>query len=111
MFLKGLCDNFFNYNLRELLTMPVQLAMTFSSLLVENKNLLALNETGLHFGYNLRTFNGGNTYGDCAFFLYQKYLLEFNRCTILNVLNVVNKQLLTCLGLELLSVNFYNCVH
>jgi hypothetical protein len=26
-------------------------------------------------------------------------------------LNVVNKQLLASLGLELLSVNFYNCVH
>ena len=34
-----------------------------------------------------------------------------NRCTILNVLNVVNKQFLASFGLELLSVNFYNCVH
>lgn len=111
MCLKGLCDNFFNYNLRELLTVTVQLAVTFSSLLVEYENLLAFNELALHFGYYLCALYCGSTYGDSAIFLYQKNLLEFNRCTILNVLNVVNKQFLTCLGLELLSVNFYNCVH
>ena len=109
--LKGLCDNFFNYNLRELLTVTVQLAVTFSSLLVEYENLLALNELALHFGYYLSTLYCGSTYGDSTILLYQKNLLEFNRCTILNVLNVVNKQFLASLGLELLSVNFYNCVH
>ena len=91
--------------------MTVQLTVTFSSLLVEYENLLALNELALYLSYYLSTLYNGSTYGDSTIFLYQEYLLEFNRCTILNVLNVVNKQLLTSLGLELLSVNFYNCVH
>ena len=91
--------------------MTVQLTITFSSLLVEYENLLALYELGLNLSYNLSTLYSGSTYGDSTIFLYQKNLLEFNRCTILNVLNVVNKQLLASLGLELLSVNFYNCVH
>ena len=91
--------------------MTVQLTITFSSLLVEYENLLALYELGLNLSYNLSALYSGSTYGDSTILLYQKNLLEFNRCTILNVLNVVNKQLLASLGLELLSVNFYNCVH
>ena len=91
--------------------MTVQLAVTFSSLLVEYENLLALYELALYLGYNLCALYSGSTYSDSTVFLNQKNLLEFNRCTILNVLNVVNKQFLASLGLELLSVNFYNCVH
>ncbi len=91
--------------------MTVQLAIAFSSLLVEDKYLLALYELALYLSYYLSALYNGSTYGDSTVFLYQEYLLEFNRCTILNVLNVVNKQFLASLGLELLSVNFYNCVH
>ena len=91
--------------------MTVQLAVTFSSLLVEYENLLALYELALYLSYYLSTLYSGSTYSDSTVFFNQKNFLEFNRCTILNVLNVVNKQFLACLGLELLSVNFYNCVH
>ncbi len=91
--------------------MAVQLAVTFTSLLVEYENLVTFYQTGYDFANHFGTFYGGSTYGDCTFVVHQKNFLKLYCCTSLCVLHVVYEQLLASFCLELLTVNFYNCVH
>ena len=101
----------FDCQLGELLTVTVQLAITFSSLLVEYENLIALYQACFHFANNLCAFHYGSTYGDCTIVVNQQHFLKLNSCTGFGTLNVVNEELLALLSLELLTVNFYDYVH
>ena len=91
--------------------MTVQLAVTFSSLLVEDQYLLTLYQRAYHFANHLGTLYGGETYNDVTIVVNQKNFLKFYCCTSLCILQVMNEQLLAGLSLELLALNFYNCVH
>jgi len=44
-------------------------------------------------------------------FVNEQNLVELNSLTCLNILDVMYEELLALLSLELLTVNFYNCVH
>ena len=101
----------FDCQLGELLTVTVQLAIAFSSLLVENKNFIALYQACFYFANNLSAFYYRSTYGDCTVVVNQQHFLKFNSCTGLGTLNVVNEELLALFCLELLTVNFYDYVH
>ena len=87
------------------------LTVTFSSSLVEYKNLVTLYERGLDLTYYLCALNGRSTYGDLSVLVGEKDLLELDACTSLNILNVVHEQLHSLFNLELLSLNFSNNVH
>ena len=91
--------------------MSVQLAEAFSSLLVENEDLLAFYQRRYHFANYLGTFYGGQAYGYVTVFVYQEYFFKFYCCTCFCILDVVYKQFLASFCLELLAVDFYNCVH
>ena len=86
--------------------MAFQLAIAFSSLLVEHEHLFALYQRGEHFANHLCAFYGGNAYGDVTVFVHQQNLVKLYCCTALDVLDVVNEQLLAGLSLELLALNF-----
>lgn len=94
-----------------MLTVTVQFAISFSSFLVENKNLVTFYQTGNNFANYLCAFYSRSTYSDVAVFVYQKNFLEFYCCTGFSVLHVVYKQFLASFCFELLAVDFYNCVH
>ena len=91
--------------------MTVQLAVTFSSLLVENEHLVALYQRRYHFANYLCAVYRRQAYGYVSVFVYQKNFLKFYCRTSFCVLDVVNEQLLASFCLELLAVDFYNCVH
>ena len=91
--------------------MTLQVTLALSALLVEHEDLFALYEVTLYFSNNLCACNGGSTDGDVAFILYEQHLLELNGLTVFAVLNVMHEQLLASFCLELLSVDFYDCVH
>lgn len=91
--------------------MTVQLTVAFSSLLVEYEYLVALNQCAYYFANHFRTLYGRSTYGDVAFIVYQKNSVEFYCCTGFCILQVLNKQFFASFCLELLAVDFYNCVH
>ena len=44
-------------------------------------------------------------------FVNEQNLVELNSLTCLNILDVMYEELLALLSLELLTVNFYDCVH
>ncbi len=74
--------------------MTVQTAIAFATFLLENDNVFTFHEGSLYLANNLCTFDG--------------------RCANLNGtvgIYEVDIQLLALLGTELLSLNFYNCVH
>ncbi len=91
--------------------MTVQLAVALATLLVENEHLVTLYQGRYYLCAYLCTLYYGSTYGDSTFVVNQQHSLELNSLTCLCTLDVVNKQLLACLGLELLTVNLYDYVH
>ena len=91
--------------------MAIQFAETFSALLVEDENLFALHQIAFYFSNDLCTCHGGGADGDVTFIFYKQHLLELYGLTVLAVLNVMHEQLLASFCLELLSVDFYDCVH
>ena len=91
--------------------MTVQFAIALSSLLVEHEHLFALYQRRNYLANNLSALNCRSTNLYLTIVVNQQHLVKLNNSAILCVLDVVNKQLLTLLSLELLSVNFYNYVH
>ena len=57
--------------------MTVQLAVTFSSLLVENEHLVALYQRRYHFANYLCAFYRRQAYGYVSVFVYQKNFFKF----------------------------------
>ena len=94
-----------------MLTVTVQLAMTFSSFLVENENFVTFYQAGYNLANHFCTFYSRNTYSDCTVFVYQKNLVKFYCRTVFSILDVVYKQLFASFCFKLLTVDFYNCVH
>ena len=73
--------------------MAFQLAIAFSSLLVEDEHLLALYQRGDHFANHLGAFYGGETHGDVAVFVHQEDFVKLYCRTAFDVLDVVNAPL------------------
>lgn len=101
----------FDHHLSELLTVTVQLLVTFSSLLVEYQHFVTLYQVRNDFANDFCAFDGGSTYSDGSVVVCQQHFVKFNSCTVFSVLDVLNEQLLAFFGFELLTVNFYNYVH
>ena len=91
--------------------MTVQFSITFSSLFVEYKYFVAFYQRRYYFTNYLGTFYSRSTYSDVAVFVYQKNLVKLYCCTVFCILDVVYKQLFASFCFELLTVDFYNCVH
>jgi len=106
-----LSDYLLDYYFRELFAVSVLLAIVLAALHLEDNHLVALNERVHNFYYNLCTFYGGCAYLDSAVGIYEQHFVKFNSLAGFHVLDVVNEELLALLYLELLTLNFYNCVH
>ena len=101
----------FDGNLGELVTITVQLAVTFAALLVEHEHLVAFYEGRNHFAYDLGAFDGGSAYFHVAVVVNEQHFLKFNSLTAFCFADVVDEELLALFNLELLTVNLYDCVH
>ena len=92
--------------------MTVQAAIAFATFLLENDNVFTFHEGSLYLANNLCTFDGrcANLNGTVG--IHEQDAVELYRVTFLAlVAEIVDIQLLALLGTELLSLNFYNCVH
>ena len=91
--------------------MTILHTVVLTALHLEHHYLLALYERIHHFGYYFSSLYGGGTDGYCSFVVYEQHTIKLNSLACLSVLHVMNEELLTSLGLELLTVNLYDCVH
>ena len=106
-----LSNDLFDFQLSVLVAITVQLAVTFAALLVEYEHFVTLDEFLYYFANYLCAFHGGSTDGHCAVVVYQQHFLKFNSLAFLCLGQVVDEEALACFGLELLTVNLYDCVH
>lgn len=91
--------------------MTVAFTAILTALHLKYDDLVTLYQGINNFTNYLCTIYGGCAYLDCSVFVYEQNLSEFNRLTSLSIFDVVNEQFLTLFCLELLTVNFYDCVH
>ena len=91
--------------------MTVALTRVLATLHLENDDLVTLYKRFNHFTHYFCSVYGGSTYLHCTVSIYEQHLVKFNSLTSLGILDVVHEELLALLGLELLTLNFYNCVH
>lgn len=105
--------------------MTVLAAIAFSSLLLEDDNLVALIERGLillavtvvnlvgcYFAYNFGSFYGGGADLYCSVVVNEKHTVKlYGLAGLYSVAEIVNIQELAVLSFELLALDFYNCVH
>ncbi len=92
--------------------MTVETAIAFATFLFENDDVFTFHEGSLYLANNLCTFDGrcANLYGTVG--IHEQDTVKLYRVTFLAlVAEIVDIQLLAVLGTELLSLNFYNCVH
>ena len=91
--------------------MTVTLTRVFAALHLENDDLVTFYQRFNYFTHYLCSFYGRSTNLDCTVSIYEQYLVKFNSLALLSILDVVHEELFALLGLELLTLNFYNCVH
>ena len=91
--------------------MTVQAAIAFATFLLENNHVLTLDERLDDLTHYLCAFNCGSAHLYSAFGVNQKNFVKFYCVALVHLGEVMNIQLPAGLGVELLSLNFYNCVH
>ena len=111
LFLPDLSDYRLDFYFSELLTMTVAATRILTALHLEDDDLVTLHQRVHYFTYYLCSLYGRSTYLHCTVSIYEQHLVKFNSLTSLGILDVVHEELLALLGLELLTLNFYNCVH
>ena len=92
--------------------MAIQATIAFATLLLEDDHVFTFHEGSLNLANNLCTFDGrcANLYGTVG--IHEQNAVKLYRVAFLAlVAEIVDIQLLALLGTELLSLNFYNCVH
>lgn len=89
----------------------VLLAAVLAPLHLENYYFVAFYQWINHFGHYLCATYCGRSYSDGSVVVQQQNLVKLNRLAFLRVTYVIDKELLALFSLELLTVDFYNCVH
>ena len=92
--------------------MAVFAAVAFAAFLLEDDNFVTFYERFFDLANNFGAINGGGTDFDFTIGVGEKHFVEFDSLAFFDVVaEVVNIQVLAGFSLELLSLNFYNCVH
>jgi len=92
--------------------MAIQAAIALATSLLEHDDVLTLDEGSLYLAHYFGTFYGRCTHCHSTVGVYEQHAVKFYRVAFFTlVAEIVNIQLLASLGAELLSLNFYNCVH
>ena len=111
-FLFGLSGyDFLDHHFGELLTVTVQAAVTLAATLFEHEHLVTLYEGLQHFTLDFCAIYGGGADGYIAVYVKQQYFVKVYGIALLHVAEMMNIQELAFFGLELLSFDFYDCVH
>ena len=108
----GLCNYVFDHYLREHLAMSVLTAVVIAAFLLEYHNLVAFHEGTFNLANYFCPFYGGRADLNGTVGVYEKNTVELYGLTLFClVAEEVNIQELAGLSLELLSLDFYDCVH
>lgn len=92
--------------------MTVFATIAFAAFFLENDNLVTLHEGGEHFTHYFGTFHCGSTHFHSAVGFSEEHAVKFHLVSFFGgIAEIMNIQELVGFGLELLSLNFYNCVH
>jgi len=92
--------------------MSVQTAIAFATFFLENDHVLTFYEGSLYLANNFCPFYGGRANCNGTVGVYEQYVVELNAVALfLVVAEIVDIQLFAGFGAELLSLDFYNCVH
>ena len=91
--------------------MTVALTRVLAALHLEDDDLVTLHQRVHYFTYYFCSLYGRSTYLYCTVSIYEQHFVKFNSLAFLGILDVMHKELLALFGLELLTLNFYNCVH
>lgn len=92
--------------------MTVFATIAFAAFLLEYDYLVALNKGSEYFTHYFGTFNGGVAHFHCAVGFSEENAVKFKLVSFFGgIAEIMNIQELVGFGLELLSLNFYNCVH
>lgn len=87
------------------------LAVVLATLHLENDNLITFYEGIGYLCHYFSALYSRCAYGHCSVFVYEQHFVKLNRLALFCITHVINEELLALLCLELLTVNFYNCVH
>ena len=91
--------------------MAVLLLVALAATLLEDDDLVALNEWDEHLGLNLGAADGGSADGDLTVVVDEENFLELYAVTLVFLGEVMNEECCVLLDFELLTSNFYDCVH
>ncbi len=92
--------------------MAIQAAIAFAATLLENNHVFTFHEGSLNLANDFCTFDGrcANLNGTVG--IDEEHAVKLYRVTFLAlVAEIVDIKALAGFGTELLSLNFYNCVH
>ncbi len=86
--------------------------IAFAAFLLENNHFFALYQGNEYFTHYFRAFHCGCAYLDGTIGICEEHAVKFELVSFFNgIAEIMNIQILVGFGLELLSLNFYNCVH
>ena len=92
--------------------MTVQTTIAFAAFLLEDNHLFTLYEGTYNLANNFGSFNGRSAYCNSTVGINKKHFVEVDSIAFFNCFaEIVNEQFLVFSRLELLSLDFYNCVH
>ena len=91
--------------------MAIETAIAFATFFLENNHVFTFHEGINYLANYLCALNGGSTYGYITFSVNEQNLVKFYLVAFVHISDVMNIQFLASLGAELLSLDFYNCVH
>ncbi len=92
--------------------MAVFATVTFATFFLENDHFVSLYERSEHFTYNFCAVYCRGAYLNVTFGFSEENTVEFNFVSFFNgFAQIMNIQELLGFCLELLSLNFYDCVH
>ena len=92
--------------------MAVFTTIAFATLLLEDDHFITFHEGTLYLANNFCSFNGRSAYFNGTVGVNEEYAIKlYSVALFLLVAEIVNVQELSGLGLELLSLNFYNYKH
>ena len=101
----------FDFYFCELAAVSVLLTIVLAALHLEDDYLVTLYQRVHNFNYYLCSTYSRGTNCDSSVVVNEQNLVKFNSLTSLSIFQAIDEELLALLNFELLTVNFYNCVH
>ncbi len=91
--------------------MAVLFAAVLATLHLEYDDFFTFYQWLKHFTHYFGAIYGRSAHFHGSLIVYEEHFLKLNRLAFLCILDMMHEQFLALFSLELLTVDFYNCVH